>query len=378
MQQPESRFAKYALNRSDQPAWNDGDAPVASDEKNLVKQRAIPLQLVKRTRKNNDESLDDTEKPTIQALPFQAKKKADKQVQLPAPNNTELYSDRPPKRSLVDFTRVEDESGTSLLIGNADFVDMEDSPGEYRNAFNRYARKSASDEVHKLQPTKPQPCAVIVYGFQDSNFSLIVDHFAKFGRILEDFNSSANGSNPLLPLIIMNQQREGIESATKRSSRKREQKTETELKNWPIFMGEGWVKITYTNPADAVRALRENDSRDDQGSVIGIVPYTRKGLEALLKQPIPDKLDIGGGLVNLQLDASEVKFPADSAGIGEVLKQSFTGAPPTTDEKEVATVDILKLKDGCKLINTTQNTLKKDKAGFIQNSAKFFFGSGDL
>ncbi|VEU20661.1 DEKNAAC101565 [Brettanomyces naardenensis] len=339
-----------------------------------MKPRTMPVTLIKRARKTSNESLEE-DKTTIPVLPF---KKRSPEQDNEAWKEAYDYADLPPKRSLFDFNRPnEDQVGSNLLIDTPDFADLAKRPDDYLNAFNRYTRSrvEAAKEVVGQQvggglpfeenkshlpttnpssqnaatrsTTRPTPVesSVIIYGFNDSNFDLIIDHFTKFGTILEDFHNSLRRSRP-------------------------------NKMNYPIFMGEGWVKITYGNPGNAIRALRENDSIDDQGHIIGVVPYSRKGLEELLNRKIPDSLDVGNGLASLHIDPEEITFPEDSNGIGELLRKSFTMGV-SVDEKGKKGNE-LRLKDGSKLINSKKNTKKKERNGVVDGWVRFMFGRGEV
>lgn len=441
-QQP-SRFAKYAL-KAEQPGWiadehnglqqsntgidqgNNGTISSSreSDTVTGIKRRVIPRKLIRRVHKTESESMDD-DKTNIPSLPFRTRHTKEENNKQDDANAWDSYNhlDRPPTKTLHDLRGpVEDNDGSSLVIDNADFRELMDRPAGYVNAFNRYHRtridlpqskhssgpqrpdvpfsvsQPGSTETvdHKqngIAISRPNESAVIVYGFSDSNFDLMISHFAKFGTIVEDFHDSSVTdlrNSQILPMILMNEQRQREEAERMEktnndggsSNAKLNGKSMMRLKSYPIFVGHGWVKITYQSPSSAVRALRENGSHDDQQSVIGVVPYTRNGVEKLLNHKIPDDLDVGHGLASLHIDPEDLQFPEDRWGIGEILKKSFieSGAMSTGKDGSGKTInaDIMQLKDGSNLINSRKNQKKKKTGGFTENAIRFFFGTGAL
>ncbi len=424
----------------------------AEKEGVAIKRREIPTKLIKRVHKTENESLEE-EKGKIAALPFRARRDTSEVKHKKVWEDEYRNTDRPPKKSLLDMNGpVESELENGLVIDNPNFLNLTDRPDDYINAFNRYPRSRVETPVAKAKPGTQQnlpfvhgdrnssgyeddtaksdanslfdtkmhtkgverrseedyerfmECAVIVYGFQDSNFDLIVEHFAKFGTIVEDFDNTENGTARtkfILPLIIMNEQmeRERAHDSSQKVKKTSAGSSVTDfgtsdgrpntirdpimrLKNYPIFVGEGWVKITYTSTAAAIRALRENGSRDDQGSTIGVVPYSRKEIESLLGRQIPDELDVGNGLSSLHFNPEDLRFQDDPNGVGEVLKKCLIESGVMSsgkDEKgETINVGFTKLKDGSKLINSKRNQPKKSNGGIVKDSIQFFFGNGTV
>jgi nucleoporin ASM4 len=107
--------------------------------------------------------------------------------------------------------------------------------------------------------------AVLVFGYPESIANNVIKHFAKFGTILEDFESTR--INPIFH-------------------------TTRQKKIYPIYTGNGWVKLTYDNKASTIRALEENGSVFF-GSIIGCVPYSKEAVEKIASVSINDLQDIG-------------------------------------------------------------------------------------
>ncbi|KAK9322654.1 Nup53/35/40-type RNA recognition motif-domain-containing protein [Lipomyces orientalis] len=97
-------------------------------------------------------------------------------------------------------------------------------------------------------PTKDQPTSVIVFGFPPDLTHVVVDHFARFGTIMEHLSSGTSGST--------GDHVTGASGAT------------------PVETGKNWVKITYTAVSAANRALAENGRPlGSMDYVIGCVPH---------------------------------------------------------------------------------------------------------
>ena len=108
---------------------------------------------------------------------------------------------------------------------------------------SNFATNNLSSLNKQEQGSEPQtvPRSVIVFGFPPSLATAIIDHFARFGTILEKFEMS-NGRSP-----------------SKDSGQT------------PILSGRNWLRITYEDPSSAERALAENGTMI-AGYAIGCVP----------------------------------------------------------------------------------------------------------
>ena len=84
----------------------------------------------------------------------------------------------------------------------------------------------------------------------------------------------------------------GINAATLRLRNKHENES-TPRRKYPIFTGDGWIKLTYDSPSTALRALQENGVVYG-GCLIGCVPYTKSAVEQLASCKIDKSDDIGG------------------------------------------------------------------------------------
>ncbi|KAK9241164.1 Nup53/35/40-type RNA recognition motif-domain-containing protein [Lipomyces kononenkoae] len=99
-----------------------------------------------------------------------------------------------------------------------------------------------------LPTTKDQAMSVIVFGFPAELTHVVVDHFARFGTIMEHLSSGGLSST--------GEHHVGVSDGT------------------PVETGKNWVKITYTTAVAATRALAENGrTLGSMDYVIGCVPH---------------------------------------------------------------------------------------------------------
>ncbi|KAG7795079.1 hypothetical protein KL929_004210 [Ogataea haglerorum] len=360
----ESRFSKYKLKEDfyKEPEWlsSGGNTSLIGGAGARSKKRSIPTTLVKRTSKLLGETNDDADSSNQPALPFQSgvQRKRFADGSIAADHETtpiDDFQDLPPKLSLYDRMNNDDSSSNVLLINNPDFGKFESDPNSYKNVFNRVQRSrvpvgssesgnpdlpfsvgkvdSLNDNEKDAEPTIRET-AVIVYGYDDSQFSSVVEQFSKYGTILEDFN---------------------------------QRKFPSQSRSFPVFIGPQWVKFTYDNSASAVRALRESNKPGACGSVIGVVPYTRTSLEKLLGSSIPDSQDVGCSMSLVKL-VSDQKLPEVE------LSSVFAVEGGNQEERQDGR---FKLKDGTGLINVPK-AAKKEKKGFLERGMKLVFGAGEV
>lgn len=138
-----------------------------------------------------------------------------------------------------------------------------------KNVFSTPSKVSAFQQPQQApqQTNSPQlggESAVLVFGYPESIANTVIKHFAKFGNILEDFESTR--TDPLFH--------------------------KPQKKNYPIFTGNGWVKLTYDNKASAIRALEENGTVF-HGAIIGCVPYSKGAIESIASISVKSSEDIG-------------------------------------------------------------------------------------
>lgn len=134
------------------------------------------------------------------------------------------------------------------------------------NSGSHLNGETSTDATNPLQ--LKQEFAIIVFGYPESVSNLIITHFSKFGNILEDFQvlRSSTGINKFNP--------------------------NTNGKKYPIFTGDGWIKLTYNSQASAIRALQEN-GKVITGCILGVLPYNRETVEQLASCKISKSENIG-------------------------------------------------------------------------------------
>lgn len=182
--------------------------------------------------------------------------------------------------------------------------------------------------------------SVLVYGFSNNNFSIIMNHFAKFGRILEDFSISTKFKS--------------IDT--------------TPRKSYPIFMGPSWVKITYDNAQSSIRALAEDGNEEESsGSTIGVIPYRSDLVRHLLTAQPSEVIDIITGKATKQTQPAEVTV-IEGLEIGESLR-GIDSPMDNSNDPETSK----KVRDGSTLL------VKKESTGVLANGIqlnKWFLGEG--
>ncbi|SCV05079.1 LANO_0G18008g1_1 [Lachancea nothofagi CBS 11611] len=200
-------------------------------------------------------------------------------------------NETPPTKSIFDWQR-EDEFGSMVPTQRHD-AHLPDTPfgsskvadaSMLRNVFDKdskfdtLSQDSSSSQNGMTGPSLSQrsESAVIVFGYPESISNQIIIQFSKFGNILEDFEALRGAS--------------GINAATLRLRNKRANGVH---RKYPIFTGDGWIKLTYDSPSSALRALQENGVVYG-GCLIGCVPYNKSAVEQLASCTIEKNDDVGG------------------------------------------------------------------------------------
>lgn len=290
---------------------------------NNPRKRAIPQAIVKRTSKRSpsvdsnqtvSDSNTSTQRSGFNSMSFGSKKdirgvsssQTINKGKTTDHNQSILSSNEaPPTVSLHDWQR-EDEFGAMVPLAsqinsnagvslpndtNTAFSGPEPATirksGFQPNAFDKNGHVGSSlhnslendndNDSTPQQTTMVNESAVIVFGYPESISNLIITHFSKFGNILEDFEVLRSSS--------------GINAATLRLRGRKGDSAALERK-YPIFTGDGWVKLTYDSSSAALRALQEN-GQVFGGCLIGCVPYNKNVVEQLASCKIAKADDIG-------------------------------------------------------------------------------------
>lgn len=261
---------------------------------NIARKRNIPQTVIKRPSKptsSGDNSSTDTSthRSGFSSVQFGTKNPTFNSSQPSQPTDIATYvesNEAPPTKSLYDWQR-EDEFGSvstnmSLPETSHQINLSQRFPKNSRNAFDRNSEAThtrvGKDEINDSSRPKSEESAVIVFGYPESISNQVILHFSKFGNILEDFEilRGVTGNN--------------ISSATIRL--RTQNKDSKAQKKYPIFTGDGWIKITYDSPSAALRALQENGTVYG-GCLIGCVPYNKAAVEQLASCKIDKSDDIG-------------------------------------------------------------------------------------
>ncbi|GMM32296.1 FG-nucleoporin [Martiniozyma asiatica (nom. inval.)] len=364
---------------------------------------ALPRTLKKRLPKTPTESQDD-DKQQVPILPFTTTNKSTVQHDF-----SDLHLvDKPPSRSLFDPMRNE------YLTENVNaqkWDELSHKPESFKSAFMRerksqHATSSTTESKNQL-PWKSNgsisqnklgndnanennnnnnnnnnntslsnnnknnnttnssnnkdkfervPSAVIVYSYPDASFPLIIAHFARYGRILEDF------STVFAERTIWSKGRL-IDPDSKDTSGP-----------WPIFLGPSWVKITFESPKSAIRALVDNNSDLDDGSKIGVIKYNKEIIQKLLSyssdpmdtfaqkgNPLQDIKNIING--DYQIEITNKEIPGLELGLG------LAGL----DEPSTQVVNqSRRVKDGSRLL------VQEEKRWKSWGVRKWVFGVGEV
>lgn len=288
---------------------------------NNPRKRAIPQSIVKRTTKRSpsadstqvdNNTASSTVRSGFDSIAFGTKRDAgafqSSPISKPAANvekNTGILMDSneaPPNISLYDWQREDDfgamiaipsqMGSNSILPGDTQDISQTSSAIKQRlsagsefNAFDKGGfsknsnkqRLDHSGEQGEISNQASSESAVIVFGYPESISNMVITHFSKFGYILEDFEVLRCSS--------------GINTATLRLHGNKLHGAKPGRK-YPIFTGDGWVKLTYDSPSSALRALEEN-GHVFGGSLVGCVPYNKKAVEQLASCKIEKQDDIG-------------------------------------------------------------------------------------
>lgn len=245
-----------------------------------------------------------------------------------------VESDLPPAKSMYDWVEplAVEEQAADLFVRR--------DPRSFANVFNR---KGAAEPA-AITPLAPGEAAVLVFGYNELVANEVISHFRQYGPILEDFAVlRANGPPP------------------------------PERTPAPIFLGSSWVKLTYDNPALALRALEDN-GLFYLGRLIGVVPYTKTTVEKLTQKLIAAGDDVG----DTSRGATPLK-PVFSPG-GRVGVAGVMPSPASAAGTAPASAPASGIKDGHDLFFREEVVKKeeKPKQGVVGAVGSYFFGWGSL
>lgn len=339
---------------------------------NNPRKRTIPQAIVKRSTKpsssdtsstNGNSTSSSTTRSGFGAITFGSRKSANvfNPANPKADGSDSLASsilidsnEAPPTKTLYDWQR-EDEFGSTVplhhpddIVKNTTFGLNRTAEPTMRNVFDKTdtVLPSTHEANQKKQATASSAnsgneSAVLVFGYPESISNQVIIHFSKFGNILEDFEVLRGAS--------------GINAATLRLRRKHANDNKIHRK-YPIFTGDGWIKLTYDSPSSALRALQENGIVYG-GCLIGCVPYSKNAVEQLASCKIDKTEDIGATNFSTPL-ALPTSINGLSGGKQEDNgnEPSLMEAANTSDQKRFnLSTQHLDIKDGKTLFVTNVN-----------------------
>lgn len=363
-QQDNNRFANLQINypqqqQQNQQQQNNSQSLVQSSVSNgkeeswynIARKRNIPQSVIKRSSKPSSSadgsSTDDLKQRSgFSSVQFGTKKPVFSSSQPVQPTDIATYvesNEAPPTKSLYDWQR-EDEFGSvssnMSAVPSSNQVSLtQDYSKSTRNAFDRDASKSPvklqTDQPNDISRQQSQESAVIVFGYPESISNQIILHFSKFGNILEDLEvlRGVTGNN--------------ISSATIRL--RAQHKDSKPQKKYPIYTGDGWIKITYDSSSAALRALQENGTVYG-GCLIGCVPYNKTAVEQLASCKIDKSDDIGGINFSLSMKPNGPVSPENSNMTQENAENNNHGSTFTFSTRK------LDIKDGKQLFVHNANS----------------------
>lgn len=399
----QGQLFQQSQNQEREPSWFDNP-----------RKRTIPQTIIKRSAKpsssdgsapNGNSSSSSNAKTGFGAITFGSKKSTsifNSSTGGPTGNSDALSkgilidsNEAPPTKSLYDWQR-EDEFGTVVPVASPESMTntlplpKPKEPSTMRNVFDRDSQNVA-DKHEKQQhnnncsATQTNESAVLVFGYPESISNQVIAHFSKFGNILEDFEVLRGVS--------------GMNTATIRlhSSNGNERKSH---KKYPIFTGDGWIKLTYDSPSSALRALQENGSVYG-GCLVGCVPYSKSAVEQLASCKIDKVDDVGSVNFSVAMIPNNSANPTTSANgtnTSTAVEQGREVTNPQDHTRFTLSTRKLDIKDGKSLFvhNGTnssnshnflksledrmreQETTDQKNTGILSKVNNWLFGWNDL
>lgn len=325
---------------------------------------------------NNNNNTADDDKSGFNTMSFGSKKIVTFNSDKDLPNNNALTTDNilndsneaPPMVSLHDWQREEEfgsmtnSSNTTTTNGNSLFtlrstknnsmvsnvkshmanVNAFDKDSSLRQSTNNTSTAMANnDDSKQHQQQQIEAFAIIVFGYPESVSNMIINHFAKFGNILEDFEILRSAT--------------GISKINNNNNNNSNQ-----TKKYPIFTGDGWTKLTYDSQASAIRALQEN-GKVITGCILGVVPYNKEVVEQLASCKISKDENIGENGIISSIQASTTTNTTTTP-ILPTLEKNNTTDINTTPQSSIFSINtpVATTKSNNNNNNHTDNNLSQN------------------
>lgn len=145
----------------------------------------------------------------------------------------------------------------------------DDSKNSFFDTYSTLARRTKGDVIKTLMKPassdsisgisndlaknnrQQKEYAILVYGYAEEDANLIIEHFNKFGKILENFEINNN-----IKMFNLN----------------------NKSKSLPICVGESWIKLTYDNETSFFRALNEDSVLFKEKYYLQVIEFNSKSL----------------------------------------------------------------------------------------------------
>lgn len=305
--------------QQDQPSWNTNPTK-RTIPNHLVSKRKPGFQITTKKSKDKDSSNAGGNSQSFNLITFGSPSKKNVNIDSRV-NNPNLYDtttditkydetinktltdefsiyeyddDLPPSRSIYDLN---DEILLSLNkpMNNHNESFINKDPKNYNNVFRKESNKddtptddlskknpaASKESSSKINPLNNGESAILVFGYPEHIANHVINYFKEFGTILEDFEVNKNSKRNFLNSITADNTLNNMNSNNNKTD-----------KIVPCFTGKSWVKITYDNPAAALEALQQNGVVFN-GSLLGVIPYSKDAIEKLQNRKLAPNEDIG-------------------------------------------------------------------------------------
>ena len=218
--------------------------------------------------------------------------------------------------------------------------------------FDKSTKVSPIDSNETLAKCKEEDSsnwednAVIIFGYPESIANSVILHFSNFGEILEDFRI--------------------IKDLKKLNPKNKSNSQSLATQNYPIYTGDGWVKLTYNSELSKSRALQENGIIMN-GTLIGCVSYSPAALKQLasLTKSMGTKGNKTGSDTNLNMNDPNSYRKTENF---------FERARTTAATLKVRNSEFKVSKNSSSFKNPRKLEIKDGRSLFLRNRGKIHSG----
>lgn len=188
--------------------------------------------------------------------------------------------------------------------------------------------------------------AIIIFGYPETIANSIIFHFANFGEILEDFRV--------------------IKDFKKLNSKNMSKSPSLTAQKYPIYTGDGWVKLTYKSELSKSRALQENGIIMN-GTLIGCVSYSPAALKQLASLKKSEEIINNKTSSQTSLSSKDLSNYRKTEGIFEKAKAKAVTSKVRNAEFKVS-------KNSTSFKNPRRLEIKDGRSLFLRNRGKIHSG----